>query len=208
MTLAKHARQVGGAFIAALLLASCVTRPTAPTQPDAAQQSVLLRELTTFTLEGRVAVRAGDEGWQANVRWRQNGDVSEVRLSGPFGAGALQLRFDGEALTLTTSRGETLRGEEATLTVRQQLGFDPPLAELRHWLLAESAPQAAGGAMEAAPNGRPATLQQQDWQLAFEGYRAEKLKRAVVQMPRRIIATRETVRLRLVVDRWKLGRAR
>ena len=173
-----------------------------------AQQSVLLRELTAFTLEGRVAVRAGEEGWQANVRWRQNGDVSEVRLSGPFGAGALQLRFDGDALTLVTSRGDTLRGEEATLTLRQQLGFDPPLAQLRHWLLAEAAPQIAGGATEAAANGRPAALQQQDWQLTFEDYRAENLKRAVVQMPRRIIATRETVRLRLVVDRWKLGRAR
>ena len=198
----------GGTLLAVVLLSSCATRPTALTTPDAAQQSALLRELPAYTLEGRVAVRAGEEGWQANVRWRQNGAVSEVRLSGPFGAGALQLRYDGEALALTTARGDTLRGEDATLTLRQQLGFDPPLAELRHWLLAEPAPQDADIALEAAANGRPASMQQQDWQLAFEGYRAERLKGALLQMPRRINATRADVRLRLVVDRWKLGRAR
>jgi outer membrane lipoprotein LolB len=131
-----------------------------------------------------------------------------VRLAGPFGAGALQLRFDGAALTLTTSRGEVLDGEEATATLRQQLGFDPPIAELRHWLLAAAAPPAASAVIESGANGRPAALLQQDWQLAFEDYRAQKLKSAAVQMPRRIIATRDAVRLRLVVDRWRLGKAR
>jgi outer membrane lipoprotein LolB len=164
--------------------------------------------MPAFSLEGRVAVRSGEEGWQASVRWRQRGEVSEVRLSGPFGAGALQLRFDGNELTLTTARGEILRGTDASATLNQQLGFDPPIAELRHWLLAEAAPPDATAVIEAGANGRPAVLQQRDWQLAFEEYRAQLLKAARVQMPRRIIATRENVRLRLVVDRWRLGKAR
>lgn len=200
--------RAGVAFVAVLLLASCATLPPAVATPDAAQQAVLLGAMPAFVLEGRVAVRAGEEGWQANVRWRQAGEVSEVRLAGPFGAGALQLRFDGVTLSVLTSRGESLRGEEATLALRQQLGFDPPIAELRHWLLAGPAPQDPAFTLEPAPNGRPATLHQHDWQLAFEDYRAANLRRASVQMPRRIIATRDSVRLRLVVDRWKLGRAR
>lgn len=208
MGLRTQARRWTGAGILALLLCGCATQATAPVLADAAQQAMLLRELGAFTLDGRVAVRAGDEGWQANVRWRQEGEVSSVRLSGPFGAGALQVRYDGEALWLTTSRGQTLRGEEATLALRQQLGFDPPIAELRHWLLGRPAPHAQDAALEASTNGLPATLRQRDWQLAFEEYRAATLRRNVVQMPRRIIATREAVRLRLVVDRWKLGRAR
>jgi len=194
-------------MLAALWLVACVTQPSALTEPDAAQQAALLRGMSAFTLEGRVAVRAGDEGWQASVRWRQRDDISEVRLAGPFGAGALQLRFDGQTLSLTTSRGQTLSGDEATATLRQQLGFDPPIAELRHWLLADAAPVDAAQ-IETGPNGRPATLQQQQWQIAFEDYRAQPLQRSAVQMPRRLIATRGDVRLRLVVDRWKLGKAR
>jgi outer membrane lipoprotein LolB len=192
----------------ALLLSACATRPASNIVLDAAQQSVLLRALPEYTLEGRVAVRAGEEGFQASVHWRQRNEISEVRLAGPFGAGALQVRFDGRQLTLTTARGETLRGEDASMTLRQQLGFDPPIAELRHWLLADAAPPDASAVIEAGANGRPASLQQQDWQIAFEDYRPQDLQRSVVQMPRRVIATRADVRLRLVVDRWRLGKAR
>lgn len=201
------ARLATGALLCGVLLAACATRPPVAA-PDAFQQAALLHEMPAYTLEGRVAVKAGEEGWQASVRWRQRESVSEVRLSGPFGAGALQLRFDVSGLTLVTSRGETFQGEQATQLLRQQLGFDPPLAELRHWLLAEPAPGEPAANMEAGGNGRPATLQQQDWQLSFEDYRAQPLGRTVVQMPRRMVAVRGDVRLRLVVDRWKLGRSR
>jgi outer membrane lipoprotein LolB len=133
-----------------------------------------------------------------------------VRLAGPFGAGALQLRFDGEELRLTGSRGETLRGEEATTALRRQLGFDPPLAALRYWLLAQPAPSAEPAASiqpgaGVGATGAPASLTQHDWQLSYEDYRAESLQQGQVQLPRRITATREAVRLRLVVDRWRLG---
>jgi outer membrane lipoprotein LolB len=208
MNFAMRARLAGGAMLAAAVLGACATRPVATTMPDAAQQATLLRAMPAFTLDGRVAVRAGEEGWQASVRWRQQDDISEVRLSGPFGAGALQLRFDGSELTLTTSRGQVLRGDEASRVLHQQLGFDPPLAQLRHWLLADAAPADSTAQVQAGANGRPAMLAQQDWQLEFEDYRQQPLDRAVVQMPRRIIATRGDVRLRLVVDGWKLGRAR
>jgi len=208
MSFAMRARLAGGAMLAAVMLGACATRPVATTMPDATQQATLLRAMPAFTLEGRVAVRAGEEGWQASVRWRQHDDISEVRLSGPFGAGALQLRFDGSELTLTTSRGQVLRGDEASRVLRQQLGFDPPIAQLRHWLLADAAPAESMAQVEAGANGRPATLAQQDWQLEFDDYRQQPLNRSIVQMPRRIIATRGDVRLRLVVDGWKLGRAR
>lgn len=205
---AMRARLAGGALLVALMLPACVTPPPAPAVLDPTRQAVLLRELPAYTLEGRVAVRSGEEGWQASVRWRQRGEVSEVRLSGPFGAGALRLRFDGAELTVTTSGGQVLRGNEATLTLREQLGFDPPIGELRRWLIADAAPPESTARVEAGANGRPATLQQQDWRIAFEDYRAQSVKGATVQMPRRIIATRADVRLRLVVDRWLLGKAR
>jgi outer membrane lipoprotein LolB len=208
MVPAMRARVVCGALLAAMFMVACATRPPAATLLDADQQAAVLRELSAFTLEGRVAVRAGEEGWQASVRWRQRDEVSEVRLSGPFGAGALQLRFDGTELSLTTARGDVLRGEDAALTLRQQLGFDPPIAELRHWLLASASPADSRAVIAAGANGRPATLSQQDWQLSFEDYRTQSLKQALVQLPRRIVATRGEVRLRLVVDNWKLGKAR
>ena len=53
---------------------------------------------------------------------------------------------------------ERMRGEEASRVLRQQLGFDPPIAELRHWLLADAGPADAAAQVQAGANGRPATL--------------------------------------------------
>jgi outer membrane lipoprotein LolB len=190
------------AIVGALLLAACAITPPAPVRDlTATEQQTVLRELPGYTLDGRVAVRSGDQGWQASVHWLQRGDVSEVRLSGPFGAGALRLRLQGGELQLTDSRGHKLQGEQATRALNEQLGFMPPLESLRYWLLA--LPDAAT-AEPAATVSTPAELAQRDWQLRYEDYRSEATLQGNVRVPRKLTATREAIRLRLVVDRWRL----
>jgi outer membrane lipoprotein LolB len=188
----------------ALLLGACaVTPPRNVPELTAAQQQALLRELSVYTLDGRVAVRVGEKGWQANVQWQQRGDVSEVRLSGPFGAGALKLKLQGTELRMTDSRGHELRGEEAASALHEQLGFDPPLTSLRYWLLGLPDPAVAG---ESA-GGTEATateFDQQQWHLRHEDFRMETTARGKLRLPRKLTATREEIRLRLVVDRWRL----
>ena len=188
----------------ALLLGACaVTPPRNVPELTAAEQQALLRELSVYTLDGRVAVRVGEKGWQANVHWQQRGDVSEVRLSGPFGAGALKLRLQGTELRMTDSRGHELRGDAAASALQEQLGFDPPLNSLRYWLLGLPDPavpgESTGGAEATATE-----FDQQQWHLRHEDFRMETTARGKVRMPRKLTATREEIRLRLVVDRWRL----
>jgi outer membrane lipoprotein LolB len=192
---------------AALLLHACaVTPPKSLPELTPAQQQAFLHELPGYSLDGRVGVRAGDKGWQANVNWQQRGDVSEVRLSGPFGAGALRLRLQGDALQMTDSRGHQLQGEEATNALREQLGFMPPLTSLRDWLL--GLPDASQTPAEAADGGAVAIeFQQQDWHLRYDDFRDEPTSRGKVRVPGKLTATRGDIRLRLVVDRWRLRTA-
>ena len=188
-----------------LLLAACATTPpVSRAELTAAEQQAVLRELPGYSLDGRVAVRAGEEGWQATVQWQQRGEVSEVRLSGPFGAGAVRLRLQRDELQVIDARGRQLKGEEANDALRQQLGFVPPLTSLRYWLLGLPDPALQSG--QAASGGGAATTEfdQQDWHLRYEDFRSEKTASGNVLAPRKLTATREAIRLRLVVDRWRL----
>ena len=86
----------------------------------------------------------------------------------------------------------------------RQLGFAPPLTSLRYWLLV--LPDPAGGEFTSVPNddGTVAQLEQQGWKLEYEDYRAQPAAAGTVRLPGRLTATREDIRLRLVVDRWRL----
>ena len=193
------------AAAAGVLLASCaVTPPASIAELTTSEQQAVLRELSGYSLDGRVAVRAGEEGWQATVRWQQRGDVSEVRLSGPFGAGAVRLRLQRDELQVTDSRGHKLQGEQANDALRQQLGFVPPLASLRYWLVGLPDPALQSGEPVGGGGTAAAEFDQQDWHLRYEDFRGEKTARGNVLAPRKLTATREAIRLRLVVDRWRL----
>lgn len=191
-----------------LLLAGCVSTRSSRTPLAWPEQQTLLAGLKEYGLDGRVGVRVGEEGWQANARWRQRIEVSEVQLSGPFGAGSLLLRLSGEELQVVDSKGGILRGDEAMDALVRQLGFAPPLTSLRYWLLA--LPDPAGGDSSSVSNddGTLAQLEQAGWKLRYEDYRAQPAPGGTVRMPGRLTATREDIRLRLVADRWRLQAGR
>ena len=187
-----------------LLLAGCVSNRVDRAPLSWPQQQALLSELREYGLDGRVGVRVGEEGWQANARWRQRNELAEVELSGPFGAGSMLLRLTGDELQVVDSKGGILRGDEALNAMVMQLGFAPPLTSLRHWLL--GLPDPAGGEPVVVPNvdGTLAELQQSGWRLLYEDYGVQSTAAATVRMPGKVTATRENIRLRLVVDRWRL----
>jgi outer membrane lipoprotein LolB len=166
---------------------------------------VLLAALPGYGLNGRVAVRVGQEGWQANATWRQRAEVSEVELSGPFGAGSMLLRLSGAELQVVDSQGAILRGDQARSVLGAKLGFEPPLAALRFWLLALPAPDGGEAVPVYAADGTLTQLEQQGWQLRYEDYRAQAAPGGSVRLPAKLTATRDEVRLRLVIDRWQLG---
>jgi len=187
------------------LLAGCVTaRTDRSTTLDWPEQQALLGSLPGYGLNGRVAVRVGQEGWQANAAWRQRAEVSEVELSGPFGAGSMLLRLSGAELQVVDSQGDILRGDKATQALTARLGFSPPLAALRYWLLALPAPDGGAAVPVYAGDGTLTQLEQQGWQLRYENYRSEAAPGGTVRLPAKLTATRDAVRLRLVIDRWQL----
>lgn len=192
------------ALLAAMLLAGCAT----PREPAAvlprAQAEQQLALLADFAFEGRAALRQAEKGTQASLAWVQRGEDARLRLSGPFGAGALRVELEGDLLTMEDSRGTRLSGPDAEAALVEQVGFVPPLASLRWWLLGLPAP-GHEAQLQRDEAGLPARLSQQGWQVEYQEFREELLGPGKTAMPRRMRATREALDLRLVIDRWDLA---
>lgn len=194
-------RVLAGLVLAAL--AGCVTVPPAPVLDPPAQREALAR-LARYTISGRVAVASAGQGFNAGVDWQQDAARSRLKLSGPLGAGSLVLEYGDGTLAVTTSRGEALAGDEAVGAIEQQLGFVPPLAPLRWWLLGLPAPDGGPSEAQQDADGRTIGLAQDGWTLRYERFMAVKTRAGALQLPARVTATRPGTRLRLVVDRWRL----
>jgi len=196
---------VGG--LAALLLAACASlpapSPVAPTLPlDWPQRRAQLQQRADFTLKGRIAVAAGEEGFSAGLRWQQRDSEGLIELDGPFGVGGLRLQVRGEALQLTTSRGERLDGDAARGELERRLGFALPLESLRYWVRGVPDPSSAADERLDDAALRLAGLAQGGWIVDYAAYVEDP---ATGALPRRLSAVRAGTRLRLVIEAWTSG---
>ncbi len=182
-----------------IALSACVTQPVQP--PGAGQtwdsRRPQLQGREHFDLKGRVAVAAGNDGFNARLLWKQTGTRSTVALDGPLGAGGVQITSDGTALSVLTSKGEHLDNDAARSELATRLGFDPPLGSLRYWVL--GVPDPASPAKETLDGQqRLASLLQDGWQIDYAAYTSVGGE----WLPSRVTLQREGVRVRLIVDGW------
>jgi len=183
----------------AIALASCRTVPAlreAPAQAWEARRPQL-QALDRFQLKGRVAVATGAEGFNARLRWTQDGRQSHLSLDGPLGAGGVQVTSDGAAVDIVTSRGNHLSSDAARAELTSRLGFDPPIGSLRYWIL--GVPEPGPPAQEVLDaEQRLASLQQNGWDVEYTGYMSVSNE----WLPSKLTLQRQGVRVRVVVDGW------
>jgi outer membrane lipoprotein LolB len=183
----------------AVMLASCRTVPPVHEAPATAWEvrRPQLQARDRFELKGRVAVAAAGEGFNARLRWTQDGKQTRMSLDGPLGAGGVQVTSDGSAVSIVTSRGDRLDNDAARAELAKRLGFEPPLDSLRYWI--QGVPEPGHPAQETLDSQqRLAALQQEGWQINYTDY----MPVGGGWLPSKLTVQREGVRLRVVVDGW------
>ncbi len=210
MTATLHPRRalVGARAFAALALVlalpGCALRAPQPGSGlDQAARRDQLLALGSWDLRGRIAVRADSGGGQGDFEWHQQGEHTRIRLSGPFGAGAWQLDWDPQSVTVSGRDGTATRrwtGADATTQfLDEQLGWSFPAVSTRYWLLGLADPDAAAQETRAA-DGRLEILEQDGWTVRYERY----TEAPGLAMPAKIVLESARARLRVVIDRWRL----
>lgn len=154
--------------------------------------------LNAWELQGRIAVRAGDDGWHASLKWRQRGASYQADLSGPLGQGALRLRGDDSGVTLESADGERDQSTDADALLARHTGWNLPVSGMRYWVLGLEAP-GSEARWERDANGRPQRLLQDGWVIRYTDFQEQP---GMGQLPRRIEMEREGLHARLLIDTW------
>lgn len=192
---------IGLAAVAlAWVLVGCQTLPVSPA--PSVSWSVRRAELQTlgrFGLNGRVAVAVGNQGFNAGLRWTQSAAVTHLALTGPLGAGGVQVTADGGGLSVVTSNGKRLGDADARAELESKLGFEPPLASLRYWVLGVPDP-AAPASVQLDSQQRVTQLTQGGWQIDYTAY----MPVGAEWLPKLMTLRRQDVRVRMIVDAWQL----
>ena len=184
---------------AALLVQACATQKglDLPEITDWEMRQEVLVGVDRWQFRGRVGVKAGDEGFNGNLKYDQDNDAFEATLSGFLGIGTVKLSGEGESVTLTDSKGEVTKLRDAEQDLRNLYGWTIPVASLRFWALGIPDPSTEA-ITEFDDEGLLSSLQQRGWTVTIGEYRDGGGQR----MPRRVTAVNDDARVRLVIDDW------
>lgn len=182
-----------------LMAAGCTSVPTRTSAPVPAD----LHDLDRWQARGRLGVSGPESGGSGSFDWQQRGDRADVQIRGPVGVGSVRLQMRGDGakpdLKLETSDGRTLESDAAWDELEQRLGAFVPAGSLRYWMLGLAAP---GEHQWHEQNEEGiVTLEQDGWRIDYQRYSTEP----GVRVPVKMRATSGDARVRIVVDRWRLG---
>lgn len=193
-------RAPAAAILAALLLAGCATTPQGIELPDIGSWEVrkaVLGDLREWQFSGRIAVKAGDDGFNGKFNWLQQDSAFRATVGGPLGVGTVRIEGSGGAVVLTDSDGVETILLDAERDLRRRYGWTLPLASLRYWALGIPDP-AAPALTQFDSDGRLRKLEQSDWTVAIARYSESGGQ----QMPRILSVENPDTRVRMVIDQW------
>lgn len=189
-----------------LLLSACagqgVRRPPPEVLPTAvaaereAGRIARVRADDEWSLTGRIAVSNAGKGGSGRIEWNQRGERYEVALSAPVTRQSWRLAGGPGEARLDGLEGGPREGVDAAAVLHEATGWDIPVEALADWLRALPAAGAAAPRIVAGPDGRPLSIEQAGWNIAYEWPLTGDL-------PSRLDARRGDARVRLIVDQWQ-----
>lgn len=160
-------------------------------------RNAVLGQVSDWEFKGRIAVKAGEEGFNGKFNWAQQGDSFGATVAGPLGIGTVRIDGDGRAVILTDKDGVETRLDDVEAELRWRYGWTIPVQSLRYWAMGIPDP-ALPGITELDDQERLLRLEQSGWSVEISRY----AEAGGQQMPRILTATSPDTRVRMVIDRW------
>jgi outer membrane lipoprotein LolB len=205
-------------LISALFLSGCASQQTSikpmvtakpMTKKPSAKEALWKKRqqqfarMTSWTMDGKVAMRYKVDNWNFGVNWAQKGkNNSVINIKNPFtGATVALLTQNNSKVTLTTSNGKTYQDTNAERLLKKHAKIELPLGGLTYWARGITAPQYPKGKVVLDAMGRPKQITQANWLIKYRSYKGN----AYNSLPKKVILTRkkDAVYVNMVAKKWK-----
>jgi len=190
---------VAFALIVSIFLHGCAQQPLSPVDNFERYRQALTK-VEDWRLQGKMNLRVPGESETVRVNWSNSAENYSIRLSGSLGIGATWIRGDASGVRMERSGEETIFAATPEDLVYTLLGRDLPISDLHYWVRGIPATFPRPDALEFAPEGMLTHLNQAGWSLEYSDFQAV----GAWNLPGKIIARRDDLRLTLLISNWSL----
>ena len=187
-------------FLLGVCLSACHSVPKQEKQYDSwrlHQQSVA--EVCQWSIDGKFSFHK-DKTTLGSFSWQQNKDDYTLQFVGPLSVGSAHIHGNAHEVRFQQKGGEALVGDSPEALLRDQMGWDIPLAPLRYWVKGQVVPgEHAQVLWDKRQHLRD--IKQMGWEVVLADYIESKGK----SLPTRLTLKREGLWVKLVIKTWQWG---
>lgn len=192
----KHLRLL---FVVGLLgtgMAGCASKPV-PLRP-LSEQEAAVSAIEYWQLDGRIALKRGNEGFSAGLDWQQTPAEFRFELTGPLGETRARVTGSPVHAVLELPDQPALTGTDVESLLLEHFGWQLPVARLRWWVRGLAGPDTVVRARDE--QGRIQQLLADGWQVDYLAWQEVN----GLWLPKRLEAKNETLSLKLALYDWQL----
>lgn len=187
-----------------LLLLSACAHKTSLTSAEFNAHQTALTPLNYWTFSGKLGIKSPAESGSASIRWQQAQAAYEIHLHGPLGQKSLSISGDAQQVSLKEKGKPTVHSHSAEALIQKTTGWNLPVTQLTYWIRGLPAPKAKIKQITPNPTGLMAQLKQSGWVIDYQSYHQIQHHNQEIYLPKKIVASRQDIRLTLVIREWKL----
>lgn len=185
--------KVCAAGLVSALLVGCATAPHGIAPVVGASRDAV----RTFGIEGRVAVRQGEQQSSAIISWSHRLTTDSLDVMSPLGQIVARLTREQGLARLETAERRVHEADTLDALSEQVFGVALPFSRVADWVLGRFA---QGDILRQDAQQRPIEVQAEGWRLRYLDYEGASPQ----SLPTLMEFERGDTRVRLKVDQWTL----
>ncbi len=189
-----------------LLVSSCTVTPLSQEKksPEKKEITAHNRQYDVWRINGRISFVNEQENWYAKFNWIQQKDDFQISFTGPLGETELQISQIDKHILLKTPSGE-MSSDDLEQLLFQETGWKFPVTSLRYWSQGYPDPNIAAQ-VKYNEQQQISDIFQAGWHIQYpKRMEVAQTSGLNVVLPKKIIATEQNVKIKLIITSWHLG---
>jgi len=182
-----------------ILLTGCAGKPTVSDSDKASWLELAnqIKLIKTWTIEGKIGARNGDNASSFNIVWSQQGDEFSIRLFGPMGQGAISIYGNNDFAVMKQGTASQ-HAESLQMLMAQNSELNLPLDYLTFWIRGIPSPDSRAG-IKVDHEGLLSELEQDSWKVVYSEYYYDE-----PPMPRKINVSKADMSAKIIIKDWTI----